>query len=29
VKKSLGTDEEPFEGKVPLAKVEDAIIKVI
>jgi adenylate kinase family enzyme len=29
VKKSLGTEEEPFEGKVPLAKVEDAIVKMI
>lgn len=29
VKKSLGTEEEPFEGKVPLDKVEDAVIKII
>lgn len=29
VKKTLGTEEEPFEGKVPLAKVEDAVIKII
>jgi adenylate kinase family enzyme len=29
VKKTLGTDEEPFEGKVPLAKTEDAVIKMI
>jgi adenylate kinase family enzyme len=29
VKKSLGTEEEPFEGKVPLAKVEDAVVKLI
>ena len=29
VKKSLGTEEEPFEGKVPLAKVEEAVIRLI
>lgn len=26
VKKSLGTEEEPFEGKVPLDKVEQAVV---
>ena len=25
VKKSLGTEEEPFEGDVPIAKTEDAV----
>jgi len=29
VKKSLGTEEEPFEGKIPLAKVEDAVVQII
>jgi len=29
VKKSLGTEEEPFEGKVPLAKVEEAVLRLI
>jgi adenylate kinase family enzyme len=29
VKKTMGTEEEPFEGKVPLDKVEDAIVKSI
>jgi hypothetical protein len=29
VKKSLGTEEEPFEGKVPLAKVEEAVVRQI
>ena len=25
VRKSLGTEEEPFEGEVPIGKVEDAV----
>jgi hypothetical protein len=29
VKKKLGTEEEPFEGEVPIAKVEDAILEMI
>ncbi len=29
VKKSLGTEEEPFEGKVPIGKVEDAVVQMI
>lgn len=29
VKKTLGTEEEPFEGKVPLAKVEEAVVRMI
>lgn len=29
VKKTLGTEEEPFEGKVPLNKVEDAVLSLI
>jgi hypothetical protein len=29
VKKSLGTEEEPFEGKVPLGKVEEAVLRMI
>jgi len=29
VKKSMGTEEEPYEGKVPLAKVEEAVAKMI
>ena len=29
VKKSLGTEEEPYEGKIPLAKVENAVVKLI
>lgn len=29
IKNSLGTPEEPFEGKVPLLKVEEQIIAVI
>ena len=27
VKKTLGTEEEPFEGKVPLIKVEEAVLR--
>jgi hypothetical protein len=27
VKKSLGTEEEPFEGEVPKEKVYDALLK--
>jgi len=29
VKKSLGTEEEPFEGDVPIAKTEDAISQLV
>ena len=29
VRKSLGTDEEAFEGKVPVAKFEDAVLQII
>ena len=29
VKKKLGTEEEPFEGEVPVAKVEDEIVSLI
>ena len=29
VKKSMGTEEEPFEGEVPKEKVYDAILKQI
>lgn len=29
VKKSLGTEEEPFEGDVPLPKTEEAICKAV
>jgi len=29
VKKSMGTEEEPYEGKVPLAKVEEAVLRLI
>ena len=29
VKKSLGTEEEPFEGKVPLLKIEEAVLRII
>lgn len=29
VKKSLGTEEEPFEGKVPLEKVEEAVVRMV
>lgn len=29
VKKSMGTEEEPYEGKVPLGKVEDAVVKMV
>jgi hypothetical protein len=25
----MGTEEEPYEGKIPLAKVEDAVIKIV
>jgi len=28
-KKSMGTEEEPFEGDVPIAKSEEAICKFI
>ena len=27
--KKLGTEEEPFEGEVPIAKVEDEIVAII
>lgn len=29
LKKKMGTEEEPFEGEVPLAKVEDAIRDIV
>lgn len=29
VKKTMGTEEEPFEGDVPLAKVEQAVIDLV
>jgi hypothetical protein len=29
VKKTLGTEEEPFEGEVNLSKVEEAIVNII
>jgi adenylate kinase family enzyme len=29
VKKSLGTEEEPFEGDVPIAKTEEAITSLV
>lgn len=29
VKKSLGTEDEPFEGDVPLPKTEEAISKIV
>jgi len=29
IKASLGTEEEPFEGEVPISKVEDAVLKFI
>lgn len=29
VKKSLGTEEEPFEGDVPIDKTEDAISQLV
>ena len=27
VKKSLGTEDEPFEGQVPIEKVEEEVLK--
>lgn len=29
IKASLGSEEEPFEGEVPIAKVEEAVLKFI
>jgi shikimate kinase len=29
VKKSMGTEEEPFEGEVPIEKVEEATVKKV
>lgn len=29
VKAKMGTDDEPFEGEVPIAKVEDEITNII
>jgi len=25
----MGTEEEPYEGKVPLSKVEEAVVKIV
>jgi len=29
IKKKMGTEEEPYEGEVPIAKVEEAILEIV